>query len=40
MLSFLDSVRNDTETAVPAVEGLKTVELIHAAYEKANQKNA
>jgi len=40
MVSFVDSVRNDTETAVPAIEGLRTVELIHAAYEKANQKSA
>jgi len=36
MVSFFDCIRNDTEPAVPAVEGLKTVELIQAAYTKAN----
>jgi predicted dehydrogenase len=38
MTKFFECIRNDTESPVPAVEGLKTVELIHAAYDKANQK--
>jgi len=39
MVSFFDCIRNDTESPVPAVEGLKTVELIQAAYEKATKNN-
>lgn len=39
MVSFFDCIRNDTESPVPAVEGLKTVELIQAAYAKANSKS-
>jgi predicted dehydrogenase len=39
MASFFDCIRNDTESPVSAVEGLKTVELIQAAYEKARQKS-
>lgn len=40
MVSFFDCIRNDTESVVSAVDGLKTVELIQSAYEKANQKYA
>jgi predicted dehydrogenase len=40
MVSFFDCIRNDTESPVSAVEGLKTVEIIQSAYEKANQKSA
>jgi len=40
MVSFFNCVHNDTESPVPAVEGLKTVELIQEAYKKADQKSA
>jgi predicted dehydrogenase len=40
MVSFFDCIRNDSEPQVSAVDGLKTVELIQSAYEKANQKCA
>jgi predicted dehydrogenase len=39
MVSFFDCIRNDTEPPVSVVEGLKTVELVQAAYEKAKRKN-
>jgi len=38
IVSFFDCIRNDSETPVSAVDGLKTIELIQAAYNKANEK--
>ena len=34
LLHFFDCIRNDTEPTVTAVDGLRTVELIHEAYRK------
>jgi predicted dehydrogenase len=40
MVSFFDCIHDDTEPPVSAVDGLKTVELIQSAYEKAEQSRA
>lgn len=40
LVHFFDCVRRDVEPAVSAVDGLKTVELIEAAYKKGGVKRA
>ena len=39
MASFFECIHNDSEPLVSAVDGLKTVEIIQAAYKKANEKS-
>lgn len=38
LVSFFDCIRHDTEPSVSAMDGLKTVELIQAAYKCADRK--
>lgn len=40
LFHFLDCVQNDTNPLISATDGLKTVELIHEAYDKSRQQTA